>query len=550
MRFFSFFAAGICFVFSLKSQETHPVLIEHLQGILLVGNQNRQLTLPLTDLPKTEGIDWVDLEIPGNAYDLCKQLEVFLNQPIAIDHLQQIKKVVIDYYTAQSHPFVLVKVPAQEVTSGVLQIVVIESKMGDLIVEGNRYVSSAKLKRYFSTKKGAPIHESSLLRNVSFINRNPFRRVNLIFAPGKEEAETDVILAVKDRRPFRMYAGTDNLGVDPIGANQWYAGFNWGNAFHQDHILSYQFTTSYYIRRFQAHTLEYTALLSWGHLLDVYGGYSQVHPPVPAPLKRNDGWSLQASLRYVMPLKIYQYLEHEITAGGDFKRSNNTFEFTETVPVFGKNVNLTQIVLGYSGNYERNQYRLDFKGTFFWSPGRWLADQTNADYASLRPGAENKWLYFRGYLYYLQRLGSSFSLSIRLTGQGATEPLLPSEQMGLGGYDTVRGYEERVYNVDNAVVLNVETRSPGLPIAKWMKRSFTVPDALQFLVFCDAAWGENLISIPGTPKFNYLIGVGPGVRYTLEPYLTARLDWGVRLHEKAFLGSNWNRFHFNITASY
>src|SRR5690606_25811249 len=130
-------------------------------------------------------------------------------------------------------------------------------------------------------------------------------------------------------------------------------------AFGFDHILSYQFTSTYNMHLFQAHTAEYTALLSWGHVFNIYGGYSEVHPPVPAPFKRNDGWSMQASARYVVPLKIYRYLEHEITAGGDFKRTNNTFEFTEQFPTFGQNVNLTQVVLGYSGNYEKNNYRLD-----------------------------------------------------------------------------------------------------------------------------------------------------------------------------------------------
>ncbi|MBI3236789.1 MAG: ShlB/FhaC/HecB family hemolysin secretion/activation protein [Chlamydiales bacterium] len=429
---------------------------------------------------------------------------------------------------------------------------VLQSRLDTIEVEGNRYFSSENLKRYIRLKPGDKIDKSRLIQNVSFINRNPFRRVDLVFAPGKEKGTTDLILATQDRRPWRIYSGIDNTGVEPTGECRWYAGFNWGNAFGLDHILSYQFTSSWNMHLFYAHTAEYTAPLSWGHLFHVYGGYSDVHPHVHGGggLKRNDGWSMQASARYVIPFKIYRYLEHELTIGGDFKRSNNTFEFTDNFPTFGNVVNLTQMMLGYSGNYERNSFRIDFDSEVFYSPGSWIADQSNAAFSSLRPGALNHWVYFRGSLNYLQRLPKSFSISFLAEGQVASNPLLPSEQFGLGGYDSVRGYEQREVNKDDAILLSLETRSPGLPLAKWLKPHSKVKDAIQFLGFIDYGWGINLDTIPGTNKASYLLGAGPGLRYTLEPYLTARLDLGFRLHQKASFPGSSPMIHFSVTASY
>lgn len=259
---------------------------------------------------------------------------------------------------------------------------------------------------------------------------------------------------------------------------------------------------------------------------------------------------MQTSGRYTIPLKIYRYLEHEISCGGDFKRTNNTFEFSEDFPVFGSNVNLTQLTLGYSGNYEKNTYRLDFNGDFYWSPGRWLADQTNDDYASLRPGAKNHWVYFKGAFVYLQRLPKSFSLSLAARGQVSSEPLLPSEQFGLGGYDTVRGYDQREVNKDDAVFLSAEARSPAFAVLRKMKPTWKATDALQFLVFLDYGWGIDIDTLPGGKKSNYLLGTGPGLRYTVEPYLTVRLDWGIKLHKEAAYGGGNTMIHFNVTASY
>lgn len=267
-------------------------------------------------------------------------------------------------------------------------------------------------------------------------------------------------------------------------------------------------------------------------------------------IKRNDGWSTQGSLRYVMPLKIYAYLEHAITIGGDFKRSNNTFEFIDQLPKFGNCVNLTQAVLGYNGNYERNHFRLDFDGTLFWSPGAWIADQSDAAFNSLRPGAVNHWVYFHGSLAYLQRLPKAFSVFFLAEGQVSSEPLLPSEQFGLGGYNTVRGYEQRTVNKDDAVLLSLEARSPAMPITRWIKPSSKVSDGLQFLAFIDYGWGVNIKTLPGTDKADYLLGVGPGLRYTLDPYITARLDWGIRLHNKPYFGGSWSLLHVSVTGSF
>jgi hemolysin activation/secretion protein len=462
----------------------------------------------------------------------------------------EIKQAIAMHYRNSYHPFVLVSTPEQDVTDGVLQLMIQESRLGEVRVEGNRWSSDARLQEYIQLCPGDSIDESYLIKNVSFINRNPFRRVDLVFMAGSSPGTTDVVLATKDRFPIRLYTGTDNTGVQPTGEGRWYTGFNWGQAFGLDHIFCYQFTSDWSFKKFHAHTFEYTALLSWGHLLEVYGGYSKVHPTVAYPLRTNDGWSFQTSGRYVVPLKIYRYLEQDVTIGGDFKRSNNTFEFTEDFPTVGDNVNLTQLVFGYKGNYERNNFRFDFKGNAFWSPGQWIGDQSNADYATLRPDAVNHWIYFRGAFSYLQRLPKSFSFFFFAEGQVSTQPLLPSEQFGLGGYETVRGYEEREVNKDNALLLSLEMRSPGIPVLHNLSSFRNVSDAIQFLGFLDYGWGINLDPIPQNQIADFLIGIGPGVRYTLEPYLTARLDWGIRLHNKAAFAGGTSMLHFNATASY
>lgn len=526
-------------------EEKQNVLIKSLKGMVLVQGDHE-----VGSFSQLEGIQIDNLNVPGNPQRLKRKLSAFLGKEVTPETLFEIKTTISDFYVSNHHPLVIVEIPSQDVTAGVLEVQILESHLGKVEVEGARWSSEKRLKEYVKLRPNQEIDENRLLKSVSFMNRNPFRRVDVVYAPGEEESTTNVILSVKDRRPWRIYAGAENTGVEPTGRGRWYTGVNWGKVFGLDHILSYQFTSAFNVHRFHAHTAEYLALLSWGHVFNVYGGYSKVHPKVHYPFRRNDGWSMQTSARYTIPLKIYRYLEHEISCGGDFKRTNNTFEFSEDFPKFGNNVNLTQLVLGYSGNYERNTYRLDFNGDVYWSPGKWLDDQTNAAYESLRPGAKNHWFYFRGSFVYLQRLPKSFSLSLMARGQVSSEPLLPSEQFGLGGYDTVRGYDQREVNKDDALFLSGEARSPALPIIRKIKPTWKVADALQFLVFLDYGWGIDIDTLPGGKKSNYLLGTGPGLRYTIEPYLTFRFDWGIKLHKEADYGGGNTMIHFNITASY
>lgn len=526
-------------------KEERVPLIQDLKGIVLLGGASK---LSSKEFEHVQDVEIVDLNVPGRPIDLKKSLKRYIGSDVTADTLSEIQTTISNYYSSRGRPLVIIEIPEQDVTSGVLRILVLESHLGKIEVEGNHWSSTERLKEYVKLRPNQEIDQNRLLQNVSFMNRNPFRRVDVVYAPGEREGTTDVILSVKDRRNFRIYAGAENTGVEPTGRGRWYTGINWGNVFGLDHIFSYQFTSALNVHRFHAHTAEYIALLSWGHALDVYGGYSKVHPKVHYPFKRNDGWSMQASGRYTIPLQTSRYLEHEISFGGDFKRTNNTFEYSEDLPTFGKNVNLTQFVLGYSGNYERNTYRLDFDASLSWSPGRWLSDQTNADYDSLRPGAVNHWVYFKGSFAYLKRLPKAFSLSLIARGQVSSQPLLPSEQFGLGGYDTVRGYDQREVNKDDAFFLSGEVRTP--PITRKFKPNSKLSDALQFLAFIDYGWGIDIDTLPGGKKSNYLLGAGPGLRYTLDPYLTVRLDWGVKLHKEAGYGGGNTMIHFNVTASY
>ena len=110
--------------------------------------------------------------------------------------------------------------------------------------------------------------------------------------------------------------------------------------------------------------------------------------------------------------------------------------------------------------------------------------------------------------------------------------LLPSEEMGFGGMETVRGYDERFVNGDRGFVINSEIHTPQIALGNWFGSS--VPDTLEGLVFCDYG-SAGVIEPASGPDHFELASVGVGLRYRMSRYIDLRMDYGFQLIRNEFL---------------
>lgn len=473
----------------------------------------------------------------------------FVGQPIDSQFIMDLRHTIANHYKDQSHPFVEVVVSPGEISDGVIHVEVRESQIGNVSIQGARYTSDCLLLNEFNVRSGDPIDTSQVIRNLNFMNHNPFRRVNVIYSPGENPGTTDVELAVEDRFPVRVYAGTDDTGIPTTERGRFFTGINIAQLGCWDQFFTYQYTSSYNFHDLQAHTGQYIAYLPWKHKFNAYGGYSSVYANLPFPGAANHGQSYQASGRYTIPMFVRTQFSDACTFGFDFKRTNNTIAFSELFPVVGSNVNLSQFMVSYSGNFEKWDARMEYEGEIFFSPGAIMGDQSNADYQTLRPAAQNHWVYGRVGLSYLQKLPASFLLSLKGRGQLSSQNLLPSEQVGLGGYSSVRGYDERQLNYDSGLILNGEFLLPAFSVLDFFRKKRQGKDFMQFLAFADYGYGSNHNTIAGERKDDYLLGAGPGVRYTIDPWLTTRLDVGFKLHQEERFTGGWAMWHFGFVLS-
>ena len=506
-----------------------------------------------------QGVDVSTL--PGDdAAAVEKALQPFIGKPLKQRDLALISRAVVDAFRAQGKPLVDVTFPPQDVTSGTVQLLVMEFRLGKVDVSGNEWFSAGQYSDGLAQEPGSAIDVGRLKRGLNQLNANPFRQVSAVLKPGASLGETDIGLHVEDRFPLRVYASYDNTGLPVTGRDRWSAGFNWGNAFWAGHRLSYQFTTSGDLLksrdrgaglpddpRFMAHALTYTVPLPWLDTLEVFGSYVQQVPDI-GPYFGQVGESWQASLRYRHELPALSWASQSVMAGFDYKSSNNDLSFGGT-QVFASKTEVDQFLLGYDLTAADKWGQTSFNNTLYLSPGGLSSDNTDSAFAAAgQASADSHYVYDMATVTRVTHLPMKASWVVRLKGQVADGNLPASEQLGAGGTDSVRGYEERALNRSQGLLLSNELRSPSFRLLGRAVKG--INDQAQLVAFWDYAWLVDPDQVSGASQQASIQGGGVGARYVLDRYLSMRFDVGWQLRRLPGHDERGARGAISITLSY
>lgn len=406
----------------VRSSNPERMLLDELSGLIFLRSPEKVLRGGV----KLEGI-LVDGYLPESFFP---EMETFLNQPLTLADLNSILKKVVVYFRTQSTPVVDAYIPEQDITGGTVQIVVVEGRVGSIRAEGNQWFDSESIESQIRTKPGEVIRGNKLAEDVSRLNQNPFRHIDLVLARGEEKGETDVILRTEDRFPLRVYAGYENSGNELTGRDRYLTGFNWGNALGLGHLLDFQMTSAEKYSRMKAYSLQYRIPLKNHHSIEFSTAYAQSRPDME-PFDM-DAQSWEFSGLYRMPLPSVGRLQHELNLGLEYKFSNSDLDFS-TMPVFDKKTEVIQVALGYGGSFPDQYGRTAFNLRVVSSPGDLSSYNDNEDFNAYKQGASAQYIYTELDIDRLTALPGGFSWNTRAHLQFSDGPLLGSEQLGLGG---------------------------------------------------------------------------------------------------------------------
>jgi len=531
--------SGAAFAASRGDLDATP-LTSNLRGIRVVRSTREVSSGALGGINglMSEGVD-----LPPRVQSV---FNARIGRSLTLGELNQMVRDAVLAYRRSDFPVVDVLVPEQEITTGVLQLVVIEGRLGDVIVEGAGRMEGQSLASQIRTERGEVLRESELSQDLAWINKHPTRQVDLIFTPGRNYGETDVILRSQAYREISAYLAYENSGTQALGEDRGIFGASMVGPlfFGNDSILSYQFTTDLGAANADifGHSAVFASYLPWRHQVTLLGAYVDSEASIDLGNDQSieiGGVNKQGSGRYGIPLPGIGRMAHELQVGMDFKSSNSALGFNQ-IEVFDTTSEIVQYSLGYNvvARDQTGMWRVDAEVVN--SPGGATNKNSDEIFQSQRAGATATYTYGRVMVERDQQLLQGWSLYGRLQGQASNSNLLSSETLGAGGFDSVRGFESRTVSGDRGLVGSIELRTPRF-YPSTLAGFGNVRDGAYGLVFYDAGRVASHDPLPGEEQFT-LGSVGVGFRYQKEEWFTLRVDYGFQVTEEGFDDGNSGRW--------
>lgn len=446
----------------------------------------------------------------------------YKNKELLLREMQKIADLITDAYRKKGYITSRAYLPPQKITSGNLEIMVMNGITGDVMVKGNRYFRTSLIRHKIPLKKGEPFNYDKLRKGMRNINQGSDVNAKAVLMPGKDPGTTDVNLEVKDSLPIHAGFDYDNFGSRYSGKTRYKTILTDNNLLGFDDSLSlqYQLTDA---ENFIFFSTQYLFPLNDDLKLGFLYAKSTVHLGKELEDLQLHSKSTLLGGYAIQTLLNTENTNIELNAGLDYKNVYNFQSDSETsrdllrIAKAGLDIDITD-------GLGRTIFNNDLN---FGIPDMWGGLDAK-DPRSSRSGAGGQFTIFNGYLLRLQRMpfGSTilWKNHIQLTNN-----VLPSiEQFQIGGYANVRGYPVAEKVGDKGFTTTWEWSFPFYFIPK----DITVPlskarlyDALKFDLLYD--WGNVHINSaqPGEHKNATLRSYGFGIRFNLPEDLMLRLDF-------------------------
>jgi hemolysin activation/secretion protein len=474
-----------------------------------------------------------------------------IGKPLTFEILEKIKKEIITFYKDSGKGLVAVSAQEDDVRDGVVVLSILESRLGQVSVKGNKWFSPEVYTEFISIEPDEIIVDSKVKQDIAWANRSPYRKVDVIYKSGKTYGTTDIELNIQDQLPFQVSSGVENTGFDVTGTGRFFMELNWGNVLDMDQMLTFQYSSSLNLSSFQEVLLKYTAPLPWRDLLVFHGGYSKVQSSdnfLSKNLQEGESW--QFTSRYAYPFSKGAFRQ-EGDIGFDYKATNNNLIVGEDL-ISPQIATLLELAATYQLGFTYSRHSFDANAEAYlqpWSIGESMSQFT---YDLLRPDASPYYSFFKLGAEYRWLHESGAMIKILAKGQISSAPLLPIEQFGVGGENSVRGYPERALNSDEGFILNFDLFSPKAKLIQSIKKNKRIQDAIQGVFFFDVGFASLLDPSSTESKSHILAGMGPGFRYQASSWLYMKFDYGFRLADLMFNSKSSTLGHpyFSVIAAY
>jgi len=468
---------------------------------------------------RLNGVYLKGVRVLGDELDML--VARYLNRDVTLSDLEALAQSIGEKYREHGYFLAEAIIPVQSVVDGVVEISVIEGRLGRITVNvtPDAPISEAVVRAFLAPlKKGHALNGPQYERVMLLLSDLPGVVVSSRLEEGIETGTTDLTVEVGMPRRLIFSVDADNQGVKETGQYRFGGSVRWASPFGMGDSLDARLMISNN-RNLVAGRVAYEGPLgarglrggiSFAHVNYQIGGeFAALDPYGTADI-------LEATLSY--PLIRTRRQNLYLRMGVDTKRLEDNYRALKFK--FKKRVD--GIKLGWT--WER---RDTFLGGGYWaSAGDWyygrlsIRDEFSRAIDQDPTGRKTQGNFNKISLQTsrLQRIIDRHSLYLSLGGQWANKNLDASEKLSLGGAQAVRAYQSSQALVDKGFIGSVEWR--------WSMNATMTP-----FVFYDIGSGWlSINTFPGeTGNHQRLQGTGIGLQWARAGSFSAvaTLAWRV-----------------------
>jgi len=460
-------------------------------------------------------------EFTGNtAFSNSQLAEVtaeFTGRPLTFAELLEARSAVTKLYVDNGYVTSGALIPPQSLAGGVVMIQVVEGSLEAIQVNGTRRLNPNYVRSRLAIATPKPLNVPRLLEALRLLQLDPLiENLSAELAAGPNPGSSLLALRVQEANSFSAQTNLNNGRSPSVGSFRRNVQLTEANLLGLGDGLSVGYTNTDGSNGFD---ISYTVPLNPrnGTLNLSYGNTSShvIEPPF-------DLIDIESSSRYfdlTFRQPVIQTPSQELVLGlTASRRESNTslldipFPLSEGADEEGRT--RVSAVRFFQEWTQRSAVEVIALRSQF-NIGLGVLNATVND-----KSPDSRFLSWRGQAQWVRLLAPDTVLLVRGDLQLADRSLLPIEQIGLGGFGSIRGYRQDLLLADNGALASAELRLPILRIRQWQGILHLVP-----FVDVGTAWNNS-----GTnPDPTTLASVGLGLQLALGNVLQARLDWGIPL---------------------
>ncbi len=481
-------------------------------------------------------------ENPIGAAKIKAILAPYIGSKRGIDDIENAAGALEEQMSAEGLSFYRVSFPPQELTDGVVDLLITRYRIGSINVKGNNFYSKRNIQSSLPLlKQGESPSTKGIARALRVANQNSGKRVRVTLAPGSGVNEIDANIMVRDQKPLVLTSWLNNTGTESSGDYRVGASIEHRNIFALDHNGSLTFITSPEgINDVKQIAASYRIpLYTLGGALNFVAVNSDIDTGVVADVFDVAGRGEVYGIGYSHVLSSIGLYNHGVLLQVQDKLFDNDVQFQGRQVL--EDVRRRPLEATYQASWSNGE-GVELSGSVSATSNMSGGSFNNArSYGVSRAGATDDWTKFElaaNYQYKAKEWLYTASLAIVISD----DRLITGEQFAVGGVGSVRGLEERELRGDEGYQVSIQAWAP--PISS----------TLRPVAFVDIGHVSNNGPIDGEFGSEDVMSIGMLLNWNPTNKISASASYGYLIDgvdsEEAIESSPEDgdgQLHFNLT---